>query len=146
VDDVPIHDTEAAWTGPELAYVVLRLILGVNLAMHGLVRLFGDYAGFAEGIIDTFRDTVLPGLLLAPFAYGLPVIELLLGVLLLLGLWTRTTLVAGGALIGVLVFGSSLLQNWGTVGTQMIYALTFYVLLFHVRHNRFALDALRSSR
>lgn len=132
------------WTGPALAYVVLRLILGVNMAMHGAVRIFGDYSGFAAGLIDTFRETVLPGFLLTPFAYGLPAIEFVIGVLLLLGLWTRAALVAGGALIGVLVFGSSLLQNWGTVGTQMIYALTFYVLLFHIGHNRFALDMLRA--
>ncbi len=68
-----------------------------------------------------------------------------MGVLLVLGLWTRWALVAGALLIAALVFGTSLRGDYTVLSEQLIYAWIFFVLLlFRVRHDRFGLDGLRS--
>lgn len=43
-----------------LGYALLRFVLGVNFLMHGAVRVFGDYTGFARGVVGEFSCTILP--------------------------------------------------------------------------------------
>jgi hypothetical protein len=43
-----------------LAYFYLRFITGINMLLHGGVRLFGDYRGFIDGVAQEFDGTVLP--------------------------------------------------------------------------------------
>jgi thiosulfate dehydrogenase [quinone] large subunit len=76
------------------------------------------------------------------FLFALPFVELVLGVLTTLGLFTRWALVLGGLMIAVLVFGTAMRSDWNTVGVQMIYAITYYLLLVNREYNRFALDEL----
>jgi thiosulfate dehydrogenase (quinone) large subunit len=71
-----------------------------------------------------------------------PFAELVLGVLTTLGLFTRWALALGGLMITVLVFGTAMRSDWNTVGVQMIYAITYYLLLVSRSENRFSLDAL----
>lgn len=125
-----------------LGYALLRFVLGINFFMHGAVRVFGDYAGFAQGVVGEFSGSVLPEAMVRLVGWGIPPVELAVGVALILGLFTRTALVAGGLLMGVLVFGMGLLQNWGTVADQMLYTLLFALLLFELEYNRLALDRL----
>ena len=79
------------------------------------------------------------------FALVIPFWEPVVGVLLVLGLWTRWALVAGALLIAALVFGTSLRGDYTVLSEQLIYALIFFVLLlFRARHDRFGLDGLRA--
>ncbi len=71
----------------------------------------------------------------------LPAIEAFLGLLLLIGLRTRAALIAASLVIMALTFGSSLVQNWSAVGTQLNYALVYAALLFLLRYNGWSLDA-----
>jgi len=48
----------------------------------------------------------------------------------------------GGLLIAALVFGTAMRSDWNTVGVQMIYAITYYLLLANRSSDRFSLDAL----
>jgi thiosulfate dehydrogenase [quinone] large subunit len=75
------------------------------------------------------------------FLVVVPFAELVLGVLTTLGLWTRWALTLGGLLITALVFGTAMRSDWNTVGVQMIYAITYYLLLMNRSNNRFSLDA-----
>jgi thiosulfate dehydrogenase [quinone] large subunit len=76
------------------------------------------------------------------FLMVVPFAELVLGALTTLGLFTRWALTLGGLLIAALVFGTAMRSDWNTVGVQMIYAITYYLLLVHRSSNRFALDTL----
>ena len=78
------------------------------------------------------------------FLVVVPFAELVLGVLTTLGLFTRWALTLGGLMIAVLVFGTAMRSDWNTVGVQMIYAITYYLLLVHRASDRFSLDALLS--
>jgi len=127
----------------QLAYVVFRLSLGVNILVHGAGRIFGPGAeAFASTTAAEFSKTSLPAGMVHAFLIVLPFAELVLGVLTTLGLFTRWALALGGLMITALVFGTAMRSDWNTVGVQMIYALTYYFLLAHRSNNRFSLDHL----
>lgn len=127
----------------QLAYVVFRLTLGINILVHGAGRLFGPGAeAFASTTAVEFSKTALPAGMVYAFLVVVPFAELVLGALTTLGLLTRWALVLGGLLIAALVFGTAMRSDWTTVGVQMIYAITYYFLLVDRSNNRFSLDAL----
>ncbi|MFW5893792.1 MAG: DoxX family protein [Verrucomicrobiota bacterium] len=121
------------------AYAVFRFVTGVNFFMHGTVRL-PKMQEFSTHLVEMFTDTILPSGLVVAYAYAVPVIEAAVGLLLILGLFTEPALIVGGLLMATFVFGMAMLENWGTVGTQMIYAIVFYLLLRDINLNAFAVD------
>jgi hypothetical protein len=46
----------------------------------------------------------------------------------------------------VLVFGTCLIQNWGTASTQLIYVTLYAALLATLAVDRYSLDAVRRGR
>ena len=124
------------------AYALARLPIGLSLFGHGLVRLF-KLEAFAGGMADSFSDTLLPYGLVWAFALVLPFVELLLGLLLLLGIAMRVTSAATVGLILVLIFGSCLQENWSAVATQMFYGLYAAVLHLFAEENGYALGTTK---
>ncbi len=126
----------------QLAYLVFRLTLGINILVHGAGRIFGPGAeAFATTTAAEFSKTALPAGLVHAFLVVLPFAEVVLGALLALGLFTRWALTLGGLLITALVFGTAMRSDWNTVGIQMIYAIAYYLLLANHSANRFSIDA-----
>ena len=121
------------------AYAILRLARGVNMLLHGLVRL-PHMAAFVNGMATQFQATVLPGFAVKSFGWVLPFAEGLIGLLLVLGWRTRQALVAGGLVMAALIAGTSLRSDWPTVGIQMVYSAIYYLLLRDASHNGFSLD------
>jgi uncharacterized membrane protein YphA (DoxX/SURF4 family) len=76
------------------------------------------------------------------FLTVLPFAEFILGGLITLGLFTRWALTLGGLLITALIFATALRSDWTTAGIQIIYAITYYLLLLNHAANAFSLDAL----
>lgn len=111
-----------------LAYALARIGMGINLAIHGVVRI-PKLNSFAEWMTHSFEKTWLPSPLVHSFAYILPFLELTIGLLLLLGFLTRYALVAGSITLITLIFGSCLIENWSAAGTQMIYLAYLATLL-----------------
>ncbi len=135
--------TDSTALDAQLAYVVFRLTLGVNILVHGAGRIFGPGAdAFATTTAAEFTKTALPAGLVHAFLFVVPFAEVVLGVLTTLGLFTRWALTLGGLLITALVFGTAMRSDWTTVGVQMIYAITYYLLLVNRSANRFSVDAL----
>ena len=125
----------------QLAYLVFRLTLGINILVHGAGRIFGPGAeAFASTTGAEFSKTGLPAGMVHAFLIVLPFAELVLGVSTALGLFTRWALTLGGLMIAALVFGTAMRSDWNTVGVQMIYAITYYLLLVNRSDNRFSLD------
>jgi thiosulfate dehydrogenase [quinone] large subunit len=129
-----------------LALGVLRLTLGVNIALHGVTRLYSGVGAFASAIVAQFSATPLPEGLVRPFATALPFLESALGFLIVVGFWTRFGLVAGGLLMTALVFGTAVRSDWTTLGIQMVYSVVYFLLLTFRVHNRFSLDRLLRGR
>src|ERR1700677_2087002 len=95
-----------------LAYALLRAVVGMNLMMHGVSRAIGGPGEFAAKLVMQFAHAPLPAWSVWAFGLVLPAIEGLLGLLLLIGLRTRTVLVAASLLIMLLTFGAALVQDW----------------------------------
>jgi thiosulfate dehydrogenase [quinone] large subunit len=126
----------------QLAYAVFRLTLGINILVHGGGRIFGPgVQAFASTTSAEFSKTALPAGMVYAFLIVLPFAELVLGVATTLGLFTRWAMALGGLMIATLVFGTAMRSDWTTVGVQMIYAITYYLLLVNRAYNRFSLDA-----
>ncbi|GGG85230.1 DoxX family membrane protein [Edaphobacter dinghuensis] len=125
----------------QLAYALLRIVVGLNLLMHGISRMLIGPGVFASKLVGQFAHAPLPVWSIWSFGMVLPAIEALLGLLLLIGLRTRATLVAGSLLIMVLTFGSALVQDWPAAGLQLTYALVYFVLLLLLQYNGWSVDA-----
>lgn len=126
-------------TNQTLAYFILRITLGINILTHGAVRI-AHYHDFVQNLMKQF--TFLPNVVIKAFGYALPPLEIAIGTLLLLGFCTRFGAVVGALLIAVLIFGTSLRQEWNIVGLQMIYALTYFFILFYMNYNKYSIDYL----
>jgi thiosulfate dehydrogenase [quinone] large subunit len=126
-----------------MAYGIFRLALGINILIHGVGRIFGPGAtGFATKTAEEFGATSLSHWAVYGFLLALPFFEAALGVFLTLGLFTRWALAVGGLLMVCLIFGTAMRSDWTTVGIQMIYSITYFLLLFYRRYNVFSVDSL----
>jgi thiosulfate dehydrogenase [quinone] large subunit len=119
-----------------IAYAILRLSFGVNIMLHGLSRLLAGPSGFLAYLNHYFEHApLIPKSLLPVFGAVLPPVETALGLLLLVGLFTRFALIAGALVMTALVFGTNLAQDWNVAGLQLIYCFLYYYLLAHRREN-----------
>ena len=141
-DALPAEFGRAANFDAELAYLLFRLTLGVNLLMHGVSRFLTGVSNFAHGLLPMFAHTPLPPFSVLGFGYVIPWIELTVGILVLFGLGTRVGLVAGSLLMCALTFGTTLRQDWPGAELLLVYAVVFAGMIALRRFNRFSLDAL----
>ena len=124
------------------SYAVLRCTLGTTFLFHGITRFVSGWSAFAEQMVQNFHNTFLPDFMVRPFALSVPPVEVVLGTLLCLGLFTRWTLIAGGLWMIALVFGTTIRQDYPTVAIQLLYALLFFVLQLWESYNRILFDTL----
>lgn len=129
-----------------IAYTLLRIIFGINFFNHGFTRI-NNIGGFANSMAELFKATAVPSDVVRIVGVLVPPVELILGVLLIVGFATRGALVAGFMLMIVLQGGVAILKQWDTVASQLVYCLIFFLLLMGAGFNPFSLDAkLRRQR
>jgi thiosulfate dehydrogenase [quinone] large subunit len=127
-----------------IAYTILRVSFGANIMLHGVSRIVMGHAAFLAYLTHYFeKASYIPVSMLSLFATVQPWVELILGLLLVIGLATRFSLIAGGLVIMALVFGTNLAQDWLVSGLQLIYAFLYYYLLVHLDQNRYSIDGMR---
>lgn len=130
------------------AYVLFRLLTGLDFFGHGFARIFtgSHLPGFAQGMVKNMAATPLPASLTLATGYAVPCVELLVGILLLLGLFTRFALTVAFLLLFVLMFGIALKQDWNVATQQLIYGLVLFILLFARERYDLSWPALLSRR
>lgn len=118
------------------AHALARIGLGINLLMHGLPRM-AHWRQFAEHVQTQFArpdlPLPLPGAAVGALVYGIPPVEAAVGVLLILGLALRPTLVVGALAMFPLIFGTNLIGDYAAAGSQLVY-LGFYAALLATAH------------
>ena len=134
----------AVKTPAQQAYALLRLTMGIDMLLHGATRIGAGVESFAGPVVKEFQNTFLAPAWVHAYAFTLPFVEALVGLLLILGLFTRPTLVLASLLMTSLLFGTALRSEWNTVGLQLLYSLIYFVLLTRISDNAYALDRLRS--
>ena len=121
-----------------LAYLLARLPIGFSFLGHGFIRI-PKLSSFAGGMAESFSSSILPNGFVLGFAYILPFVELLLGILLISGIAMRKTTIAGTCLICILIFGSSIQENWSAISIQMFYGLYLSILYLFAEHNGYSI-------
>ena len=82
----------------------------------------------------------MPETLTFVFSYAIPFLEAILGLTLILGVFTRISLVCGAIFMMILTIGVTANQQWDLAGQQLIYSLIFFLLLYLIEHNTLAVD------
>ena len=132
------------WTSDTaLAYAIFRLSFGINICFRGVMRIANGTDVFAGDLLKQFAAAPLPPALITPFGLVLPYIETVIGVLLILGLFTRPALVIGGLMMTALTFGTMLIQNFNLAVLQLTYSIAFFLLLATRKWDQISVDALR---
>jgi thiosulfate dehydrogenase (quinone) large subunit len=125
-----------------LAYALLRVAFGVNIAGHGLIRIYNGVAAFAATTAEHLAKSPLPHTLIFGFSYVIPFIEAILGLVLILGIFTRAALVCGAVFMMALTIGVASNQQWDIASQQLLYSVIFFLLLYLIEHNALAVDTL----
>lgn len=125
-----------------IAYGILRLSFGFNILLHGLSRILNGRPAFLAYLNHYFEHShLIPQSALPLFGAVLPWVETLLGLLLVLGLFSRFTLIVGALVMTALVIGTNLAQDWLVSGLQLIYCFLYYYLLLHLDQNVYSVDS-----
>jgi len=122
-------------------YLLLRLSVGTSMFGHGLVRL-PKLTAFSHWMVGSFQKSFLPVELVTPFSYLLPVAEFVIGLMLIIGLFTKQALIAGGLVMVLLIFGTTMIENWDAIPVQLIHSAFFATLLHFSDSNTLALNNL----
>ena len=117
-----------------------RIGLGSNLLFHGVVRL-PKLVTFVDGMEKAFANSMLPGFLVTATAYAIPVVELLLGIAILLGIGTRWALLGTAIQMMILTSGCCLIEKFDPVNSQMFLLAMSAVLMANIELNRFAITS-----
>jgi thiosulfate dehydrogenase [quinone] large subunit len=124
-----------------ISYLILRLAIGLSAFGHGLVRL-PKLNKFSNWMVAGFEKTMLPASLVRPFSYILPFAEFVIGLLLIIGLFTKQAIYLGVAVMCILILGTTLQENWEAIPTQLIHMSFFAVLFQFLSSNTISLDKL----
>ncbi|MBO0937394.1 DoxX family protein [Fibrella sp. HMF5335] len=123
-----------------LAYLLLRLTMGVCFIFHAIPRFFAGAGDFRDKMVADFAKTPIPAPLVYVYGTTLTYVELIIGILLTIGLFTRYTLVAAMLLMMSLMVGTSFQQKWDVVGTQLVYSVILFILVWTQQANLYSVD------
>lgn len=128
------------------AILFARGVLGLIFFMAGVWKVFElTPIGHAHKyFVDSYADTFLPAWSLWATGVTVPIVELVAGGLLILGLRVRTAVIALGLVLLVVTFGHLVKEPLYEFHTHVIprLALLLFVLVFPREEDRFSLDAL----
>ena len=128
----------------QVGYFLFRVSLGVNIFFHGAMRLITGLGPWVQEQGAAFADNpILPMWAVDAFLYTLPFVEVVLGALLALGLFTHWAVIGGLLMMLTLIFGNTTRQAWATAGNNMHYTLYYYILMARQCDNWLALDNWR---
>ncbi|WP_026707236.1 DoxX family protein [Flavobacterium frigidarium] len=122
-------------------YLIVRLGIGLSMFGHGLVRL-PKLEAFSNGMVKMFANSILPEFLTVPFTYAIPIVEFTFGLMIVLGLFTRTAAIVLSALLISLIFGCTLIENWDAITSQLVHLAFVAYLVNYVKDNSYAVDTL----
>jgi thiosulfate dehydrogenase [quinone] large subunit len=123
------------------SYLLLRLAIGASFFGHGLVRI-PKLSTFSNWMADTFSKSMLPRAMVLPFSYLLPILEFVIGLLCITGLFTQQALIGGCLDMALLIFGCCMIENWEPIVSQLVHVIVLVVLIQFMAVNTWAIDNL----
>jgi thiosulfate dehydrogenase [quinone] large subunit len=157
MSSIPVVTENESWQTTLLnrdlpvAYLMVRLTMGFHMFAHGGVRLpiLSEFASQTATEFATVRLIGLPffpAWLVYPLMLSVPVVEFLVGILLILGFKTKLAGIAGGVTLLLLMFGQVARANFATAHLMWFYVLIFALLVGANFADRYSLDRMARSR
>ena len=103
-------------------------------------RSHNSVGAFATSTAEHLAKSPLPHSFIFGFSYAIPFLEAILGLTLILGVFTRISLVCGAVFMMLLTIGVTSIQQWDLASQQLLYSVVFFLLLYLIEHNALALD------
>ncbi len=132
------------------AILVARTILGLIFFMSGLWKVFtlGPVAHALRWFVEPYADSFLPTWSLWATGTVVPVVELVAGALLLIGLWNRVALLALGGVLVLVTFGHLLADPLYEFHAHVIprTALLLFLLTMPASEDRISVDGWLARR
>ena len=132
------------------AILFARGVLGFIFFMAGVYKVFqmGPLGHARKFFTEPYADTFLPMWSLFAVGVTIPIIELVAGALVIIGLRTREALIALGAILVLVTFGHLLKEPLYQFHTHVIprLALLLFILMLPREDDRFSLDHLIGRR
>lgn len=129
----------------EFSYALLRAALGLNVLIHGIIHLTqSDISSAAQAL--KVGGPAFFGALVRFGAYLAAPAEIIFGMMIFAGFFTRLSLSAGACFTVLFMSVKCFQQHWTSAGLQMIYILFYYLLIDRLSDNRLSVDSLRSSK
>ena len=137
-----------AWI--DISLFLARLVLGLYMLLAGWAKISGGLYEFVKNQVHPLKPSWLPDQVTYGYGFALPVLELVTGLLLVLGLFTR---LAAGVMtvvlpsIAIALFGRYGITGLEKAGPPFQHAIVFATLAFLlsiVGSGRLALDPLYS--
>ncbi len=139
-----VHMKPKAISDRTWAIFIARTILGLIFFMAGMWKVFdlGPIEHARRLFIEPYAETFLPAWSLWVTGTTIPVIELVAGALVLVGLWTRPALLALGAVLITVTFGHLVNEPLYQFHTHVIprTALLLFVLVMPRAEDRISID------
>ncbi|HEY3204008.1 MAG TPA: MauE/DoxX family redox-associated membrane protein [Thermoanaerobaculia bacterium] len=127
-----------------------RGVLGLIFFMAGVYKVFQlTPSGHARKyFVDPYADTFLPGWALWATGLAIPIVELLAGMLLLLGWRVREALISLGFVLLIVTFGHLMKEPLYEFHTHVVprLALLLFILMLPREADRFSVDGWLSRR
>ena len=137
-------------TNRSLALLFARAVLGLIFFMAGVWKVFqlGPVEHARKLFIEPYSGTFLPVWSLWVTGTAIPVVELIAGALVILGLRTREALIALGVVLVIVTFGHLVKEPLFQFHTHVIprLALLLFVLMLPSQDDRYSLDNFLRSR
>ena len=128
------------------ALLFARGVLGFIFFMAGVYKVFqlGPLGHARKYFTEPYADTFLPMWSLWAVGTTVPIIELIAGALVILGLRTREALISLGFILVIVTFGHLLKEPLYQFHTHVIprLALLLFILVLPSEDDRFSLDHL----
>lgn len=136
-------------SGRAWALLFARLVLGLIFFMAGFWKVFQlGPLQHARKYFLPFADTFLPVWSLWAVGVTIPLVELIAGALVILGLRVREALIALGFVLAIVTFGHLLKEPLYEFHTHVIprLALLLFVLMLPREDDRFSIDHFLTRR
>lgn len=139
------RDLDRPW-----ALLFARGVLGFIFFMAGVYKVFdmGPTEHARRLFVGPYSDTFLPAWSLWIAGTAIPIVELLAGALVILGLFTRHALISLGFVLVLVTFGHLLKEPFYEFHSHVIprLALLLFILMLPREDDRFSVDHLLKSR
>ena len=112
------------------AAFLTRFFVGALLLTGGVNKFMGGYMNFVDQLTGMFAQSWIPQVAISPIAYALPIIEIVLGILLVLGLWSDKLLLLAGLLFILFTIGNMAGGMMDLMAYNTVYLLVISFALY----------------